>query len=108
MVVALAFVALVLLASGASRDMALLVCGMVALAFVAALLIAYAHGRFWWAGLADLSCEADNPRLVSQMAEEPVLPEQRLAADVLDQVTRSANDEVAEYRRQMREYREYV
>ena len=33
------------------------------------------------------------------------LTEQRLAADVLDQVTRSANDEVAEYRRQMREYR---
>lgn len=108
MVVALVFVALVLLASGASGDMALLVCGMVALAFVTALLVAYARGRSWWAGLADLSCEADNPRLVSQMAEEPVLPEQRLAADVLDQVTRSANDEVAEYRRQMREYREYV
>ncbi|WP_330027542.1 hypothetical protein, partial [Parolsenella sp.] len=78
MVVALVFVALVLLASGASSDMALLVCGMVALAFAAALLIAYARGRSWWAGLADLSCEADNPRLVSQMAEEPVLPEQRL------------------------------
>ncbi len=100
--------ALVLTVAGCASSVIALVCALFALATMLAAALGYARKRAFFAGLADLSQRLDKPRFASELIERPEFPEGRIAYDALAAVSKTANDEVAAYRRQAEDYRDYI
>ena len=90
---------LVLSVTATSADLTILVCVLVAGAAVLALVLDFLRVRRFWEGLSDLAESLDNPRLLPSLIKEPGFSEGDVAYAALDSVARSANEEVAEYRR---------
>ena len=105
---ACAIAALVLAVAGCSLSVTVLVCALFFLATVLAVVLDYARKRAFFADLSDLSSRLDHPRFASEMIERPEYPEGRIAYDALAAVSKTANDEVAAYRRQTEDYRDYI
>lgn len=101
-------VGLVLVASGVTRDTTFLVCLCMVGAVVATMAARYLRIREFYAQMDELTHELDNPRLVPSMLEEPNFVEGQVAYDALEAMAKSTSDEVAEYRRQVDDYRAYV
>ena len=93
---------------GAGANAAVLVGALVAGSALVALLIDYRRKRRFYGDLAACVDGVEHPLWVTEMVDEPDHIEGRLAYEALRTVSKAANDDVAEYRRQGQDYREYV
>lgn len=100
--------ALVLRVSGAGDALAVLVCAIVLVSAVVAVALGFARERGFWDSLSETCSSLDNTRLLPELIDRPEFPEGQAAYDALVSVAKSANDEVAEQRRFVEEYRAYV
>ena len=107
-VAAAALSAFVLLVSGASAGLSLLVAGVVVGAGLLSIAIDYRRKRPFYGDLAACTDDLEHPLWIFEMVDEPDYPEGRLAYEALSAVSKAANDDVSEYRRQAQDYREYV
>lgn len=100
--------ALLLHITSVNLDFIALVLALVALAAAAAIALDYLRVRDFYRELAELAAVVDRPRLMPELVDEPAFAEGRVAYDALVAVARGANEEVAEQRRQVEDYRSYV
>ena len=98
----------VLAASAAPTGVTILVMTLVAGTGVLSCIIDYHRKRAFYVELSQCVDEVEHPLWASEMVDEPTFAEGRLAYDALCSVSKAANDDVAEYRRQTQEYREYI
>lgn len=86
--------------------------GYVALLFLlgeaAALALEYFQRRSFYNKLMDSLEHLDKKHLIAEMLAEPSFTEGKILCDVLSQAGKSMNDEIAKYRIETKEYREYV
>lgn len=87
-----------------SALMALLIVGSA----LVALVVDYRRKRSFYADLAACIDDVEHPLWITEMMDRPEFLEGRLAYEALCRVSKAANDDVAEYRRQTQDYREYV
>lgn len=99
---------LVLRVTAVGDDLTMLVCALVAAAAVLALVLDFLRVRRFWEGLSELVGSLDNPRLIPGLMEAPGFAEGDVVFATLDAMARSANEEVAEAKRQVGGYRAYV
>lgn len=99
---------LVVWATGGSAQLVAFVIVLVVLTLAACLAYDYSRRARFFGELESLAETLDNPRLVHTLIEGPDMPEARSTLSALERVSKSANDEVAEARRQVEDYREYV
>ncbi len=97
-----------MLVSGASVGLSLLVAGVVVGAGLLSIAIDYRRKRPFYGDLAACADDLEHPLWIFEMVDEPDYPEGRLAYEALSAVSKAANDDVSEYRRQAQDYREYV
>lgn len=98
----------VLAVAGVGRDVIVLT-GFIALAgALAAAALDYARRRRFYRELDALVASSEHPRWLAGMIERPAFSEGELTYDALCAIAKSANDDVAEYRRQVEDYREYI
>lgn len=107
-VVAAALCAFVVAVSGAGMSAAGLVAAVVAGAFALALAIDYLRKRGFYRNLDEGAEDVEHPLWITEMIDEPDFLEGELAFEALRAVAKAANDDVASYRRQVSDYREYV
>ena len=100
--------AIVLDVAVVGTDLAGLVLMLVAGAAALALALGYARDQRFYRRLEALTAELDKPRLMPEMLDDPAFAEGRVAYDALAAVARDANEEVAEQRRRVEDYRAYV
>lgn len=100
--------ALVLRISGMGADFVAFVCSIVLVSAVVAVALGFARERGFWDSLSETCSSLDNARLLPELIDRPEFPEGQAAYDALVSVAKSANDEVAEQRRFVGEYRAYV
>lgn len=100
--------AFMLLVAGTGTGLSLLVAGVVVFTAVLSIAIDYRRKRPFYGDLAACVDDVEHPLWIFEMVDEPDYPEGRLAYDALSAVSKAANDDVAEYRRQAQDYREYV
>lgn len=100
-----AFIALV---GGASAGVTVILCVIIVGAAVAGVLLDYQRKRSFYADLAACIDDIEHPLWITEMVDGPDYLEGRLAYDALRTVSKAANDDVSEYRRQAQDYREYV
>ncbi len=93
---------------GTAPSLVTLACGIAAAATACALAVDYARKRPFLSELARLSSDLEHPLWVSEMVDRPDYAEGAVAYDALRAVSKAANDDVATYRRQGAEYREYI
>ena len=104
----LAILGLVLHAVGLTRDLVFLAIGIVALALIFAFVLAYLRHRKFWNDLGALTRATERPLWALEMVDRPEDAADALAYDALKTVTQTANEEVAEARRQVTDYRDYI
>ncbi|MDO4436392.1 MAG: sensor histidine kinase [Coriobacteriaceae bacterium] len=105
---AAALCAIVLLVSGTNGAVTLLVACLFLLAALAAHCVDFLRKRAFYGDLARCVEDVEHPLWITEMVCEPDDVEGRLAYDALKAVSKAANDDVARYRRQTQEYREYI
>ena len=103
-----ALVAIVLRVSGEGAALVAFVCSIVLVSAVVVVALGFARERGFWDSLSETCSSLDNARLLPELIDRPEFPEGQAAYDVLVSVAKSANDEVAEQRRFVEEYRAYV
>ena len=106
--VALAFCALVMTVYGLDAAAVAFVCGVLALAAVAALVLDWLHRRTFYQRLEDALSSLDETYLATELIEPPAFLEGQLFYDALDRESKAMRDRIASARRRQREYREYV
>jgi signal transduction histidine kinase len=74
----------------------------------AALVADYLRRRSFYRNLAKSLAKLEKKHLISEMLEEPSFAEGKILCNVLAQAGKSMNDEIAKYRIETKEYREYV
>ena len=89
-------------------DFVAFVCSIVLVSAVVAVALGFARERGFWDSLCETCSSLDNARLLPELIDRPEFPEGQAAYDALVSVAKSANDEVAEQRRFVEEYRAYV
>ena len=89
-------------------ELAALVLLLVAGAGLLALVLGYLRVRGFYRELAALAATTDRTRLMSELVDEPAFAEGQVAFAALRAVAHDANEEVAEQRRQVEDYRAYV
>lgn len=86
--------------------------GYVALLFLlgeaVALAVEYFQRKSFYSKLTDSLKRLDKKHLIAEMLPEPSFTEGKILCDVLSQAGKSMNDEIAGYRIETKEYREYV
>ena len=85
-----------------------LVGGVLAVALAAAVALGYGRKRAFYRALAQVSHEVDHPAWVTEVVEEPDFAEGRVVYEAVRAIAKSANDDIAAYRRQVEDYRTYV
>lgn len=98
----------ILAVSAASTVVTVLVTGLFICASLGGIFIQYQRKRSFYATLESCVEEVEHPLWVSEMIDEPTFAEGRLAYEALCAVSKVANDDVAAYRRQSQDYREYI
>ncbi len=103
-----AFSAVLLIVLGAGAYAA----GYVALLFLlgetAALAAEYLRRKSFYDRLEESLGRLDKKHLIAEMMPEPTFTEGKILCEVLSQAGKSMNDEIAKYRIETKEYREYV
>nr|WP_239471876.1 sensor histidine kinase [Olsenella profusa] len=108
-VLALAFVALVMVVYGVEGAVVAFVCTVLALAAVVATLLDWLHRRGFYRSLQQtLDALGERSYLATELVERPHVLEGELFYDALDRESRAMRDRIAAARRREREYREYV
>lgn len=103
-----ALCAFILTASGTKAEIALIVSLLVVGAALLSQVIDYARKRPFYSSLASCVDGVEHPLWITEMLGYADYLEGKLALEALRAVSKAANDDVAEYRRQTQEYREYV
>lgn len=93
---------------GVGFDAAVLVSCFVVVCAVGAFVLEFFRRKRFYRELESLVEGLDQAYLISSLLEEPEFLEGRLTQHALEVVSRSAADDVAEYRQQAQAYREYV
>lgn len=103
-----AFSSLLLLALGAGGYAAGFVPALILLGEVAALAAEYVPKRKFYGETMESLDRLDKKFLLSEVLKEPGFLEGKLLCEVEKQTEKAMNDEIAGYRRESREYREYI
>ena len=103
-----AFAAMLLSSLGVGGYAAGYLAGVILLSGVAALGAEFVHKRTFYNGLLKSMDRLDKKYLLSEVVREPSFLEGKILCEVLRETEKSMNDEVGEYRRETRDYREYV
>ena len=103
-----AFAAMLLSALGVGGYAAGYLAGVILLSSAAALGAEFVHKRAFYNGLLKSMDRLDKKYLLSEVVREPSFLEGKILCEVLRETEKSMNDEVGEYRRETRDYREYV
>ena len=98
----------ILLVSGAGVSLTALVALVVLGAALVALAVDFARKRLFYRDLEECTDDVEHPLWITEMVDEPEYLEGELAYGALRAVAKAANDDVAAYRRQVSDYREYV
>lgn len=99
---------LVLAVSGTPWSVTLLADFLVLAAFVLTLLVAWLRRRGFYSDLAHGASDVEHPLWITEMVDPPDFAEGELTYGALRAISKAANDDVASYRRQVADYREYV
>lgn len=108
LLVAAALSAFVLLTSGVSASVAAFVVAIEALGTLAALGADWTRKQRFFGDLEACAHDVDHPLWMTEMVDRPDYLEGEITYDALDAIAHAANDDVAAYRRQVSEYREYI
>lgn len=103
-----ALLAIVLRVSGEGTAFVVLVCTIALVAALIIIALGFYREKGFWNALDETCSALDNVRLLPEMIDRPEFPEGQAAYDALVSVVKSANDDVAEQRRFVEEYRAYV
>lgn len=102
------FTAVLLLSLGAGPYSAGYAGGVFLLGQAGALAVDYFRRRSFYRSLDDSLTRLDRKHLIAEMLAEPSFEEGRILCGVVSQAGKSMNDEIAKYRLEEKEYREYV
>ena len=105
---AIALTAFVLVVAGAGQGVVALVASIGLLGLACALAIDYCRKRPFYRELAEASRSTEQALWLVGMLERPDFIEGEIVYDSLEAISKAANDGVAEYRRQVADYREYI
>ncbi len=94
--------------AGCGWGVALLVAGVVMAAALLANGISYLRKRSFYRDLESGAADVEHPLWLPEMIDRPAFAEGELTYDALRAISKAANDDVAAYRRQVADYREYV
>lgn len=100
--------AFILTASGVRMEIGVFVSLLIVGAALLSQVVDYARKKPFYSLLASCVDGVEHPLWITEMLEDADYLEGRLALEALRAVSKAANDDVAEYRRQAQEYREYV
>lgn len=103
-----AFSAMLLIVLGAGTYAAGYVAALFVLGEAAALTAEYLKRRSFYAKLMDSLEHLGKKHLIAEMLAEPSFTEGKILCEVVSQAGKSMNDEIAKYRNETKEYREYV
>lgn len=98
----------ILVVGGVRIELSIMVCCMVAAATLLVLAGDYLRKRTFYGDLDAAASEVEHPLWLSEMIERPDYAEGAIAYDALRAISKAANDDIAEHRRQSTEYREYI
>lgn len=102
------FAAALLAALGAGAYAAGYVAALFVLGEIAALAVEYFQKRSFYAKLLDSLEHLDKKHLIAEMLPEPEFTEGKILCGVVSRAGKSMNDEIAKYRGEAKDYREYV
>lgn len=105
---AIALTAFVLVVAGAGQGVVAFVASIGLLGLACALAIDYCRKRPFYRELAEASRSTEQALWLVGMLERPDFIEGEIVYDSLEAISKAANDGVAEYRRQVADYREYI
>lgn len=103
-----ALLAIMLSVSGEGTAFVVLVCTIALFAALIIIVLGFYREKGFWNALDETCSSLDNVRLLPELIDRPEFPEGQAAYDALVSVVKSANDDVAEQRRFVEEYRAYV
>ena len=105
---AIALTAFVLVVAGAGQGVVALVASIGLLGLACALAIDFCRKRPFYRELAEASHSTGQALWLVGVLERPDFIEGEIVYDSLEAISKAANDGVAEYRRQVADYREYI
>lgn len=105
---AIALTAFVLVVAGAGQGVVALVASIGLLGLACALAIDFCRKRPFYRELAEASRSTGQALWLVGVLERPDFIEGEIVYDSLEAISKAANDGVAEYRRQVADYREYI
>ena len=100
--------AFVLFVAGVSVSIIVFTAIIEVLGTLAALAIDWTRKKRFFEDLEACTSEVDHPLWMTEMVERPEYLEGAIIYDALGAIAHAANDDVAEYRRQVADYREYI
>lgn len=98
----------ILVVSGIGWPLALLVSGLVLGAALLCSVASWLQRRSFYDDLERGAANVEHPLWIAEMTDRPDFIEGEVTYDALRAISKAANDDVAEYRRQVKDYREYV
>ena len=98
----------VLAVSASGAAVSLLACGIVTAGFVLAFAVEYLRRRSFYRTLDRFASTVEHPLWITEAVDRPDFVEGEIVYDALAAVAKAANDDVASYRRQAVDYREYI
>ena len=102
------YLGFLLSAYNVSNSAIILICLTILLITVATLLIEFCRKRYYYNNLYNTLEAMEKRQYISQMIERPSFSEGKVLCDVLSQVTKAMNDEIAKYQIVQEEYQEYI
>lgn len=98
----------VLAVSASGAAVSLLACGIVTAGFVLSFAVEYLRRRSFYRTLDRYASTVEHPLWITEAVDRPDFVEGEIVYDALAAVAKAANDDVASYRRQAVDYREYI
>lgn len=97
-----------LMVAGTGLAIALLVAALIVFAGILESVTSYLQRRSFYRDLSTGAADVEHPLWITEMIHRPDFIEGEIVYDALRAISKAANDDVAEYRRQTTDYREYV
>lgn len=104
----IALAAFMLFAAGVAAGVIVLVALLEVVGVLVALWADWMRKRRFFSDLDACAHEVDHPLWMTEMVDRPDYLEGQITYDALDAIAHAANDDVAGYRRQVADYREYI
>lgn len=102
------FMALLLWVYSMNAQGILFACAVLALAFIAALIIEYLPKRKYYNQVEETLSSLDKKCLLAAFLDEPEFYEGRIFSNCVETLSKAMNDEIAQYKTASKEYREYI